>query len=477
MKKRILSLILGIAVALSVISAAPITSYAEYTTEIASFTYNDYTIPAYDGDHYEVVNGNDPNFTESEMVTEPFEKYSALDSLGRCGEAYANVCQELMPTEDRGSISSVTPTAWQSIKYDIVSGKYLYNRCHLIGFQLTGENANKKNLITGTRSLNVDAMLPIENEVAEYVEETDNHVLYRVTPIFMGNNLLATGVLIEAESVEDEGINICVFCYNVQEGIALDYSNGNSMLATEADNEFSLADSTVSLSSTSVTYNGKHHTPTVTVKKDGKTLKSETDYTVSYSNNKNVGTATVTVTGTGEYSGTITKTFTIKPKSISGLKFSSISNKTYTGKQIKPSVTIKDGSKELIKNTHYTVSFSANKNTGAGYVTIKGKGNYTGSKKLKFYIVPKKVSYSKVSAQKAAILIKWKKTTGATGYQIAYRKMGPNKYKYTYVSSTSKILKNLSRKKNYQIKVRAYKTVNGSKKFGAWSSVKKIKPK
>lgn len=192
-------------------------------------------IPAYSGTAYFVFNNNIPSFSPDELVrTDPFETYSELDALGRCGVTYANVCKELMPTTERGEIGMVKPSGWQTVKYnDIIDGNYLYNRCHLIGYQLAGENANVKNLITGTRYLNVEGMLPFENAVANYVERTNNHVLYRVSPIFEGNNLVASYVHIEAWSVEDSGAGICynVFCYNVQPGIAIDYSNGNSAVA------------------------------------------------------------------------------------------------------------------------------------------------------------------------------------------------------------------------------------------------------
>lgn len=188
------------------------------------------SIPEYSGKPYVAVNGNVPYFTQSDYTTEKFETFSELDSLGRCGVAYANVCIGIMPKEDRGSIGSVKPTGWHTIKYENVEGKYLYNRCHLIGFQLSGENANERNLITGTRYMNVDGMLPFENMVDDYVEETNNHVLYRVTPIFEGNNLLASGVLMEAWSVEDNGDGICfnVYCYNVQPRIEINYATGES---------------------------------------------------------------------------------------------------------------------------------------------------------------------------------------------------------------------------------------------------------
>lgn len=194
-------------------------------------------IPAYSGSPYVIINNNKPNFNDSELTTTSFEKYSPLDNLGRCGVAYANIGTDLMPTEERESISSVKPSGWQNVKYDIVSGKYLYNRCHLIGYQLTAENANELNLITGTRYLNVDGMLPFENMVADYIKETNNHVLYRVTPIYDGNNLVATGVQIEAKSVEDngEGIEFNIFVYNVQPGITIDYATGASSLSNESN--------------------------------------------------------------------------------------------------------------------------------------------------------------------------------------------------------------------------------------------------
>lgn len=190
-------------------------------------------IPEFSDSPYVTVNDNIPYFTENDLTTEAFETYSELDDLGRCGVAYANVCQELMPTEERGEIGQVKPTGWHTVKYDFVSGKYLYNRCHLLGYQLTGENANEQNLITGTRYLNVEGMLPFENMVADYVEETDNHVLYRVTPIFQDDELVARGVLMEGLSVEDDGEGICfnVYCYNNQPGVIIDYATGESQAA------------------------------------------------------------------------------------------------------------------------------------------------------------------------------------------------------------------------------------------------------
>ena len=188
------------------------------------------SVPAYSGQPYAIVNDNKPYFTDADLTAVSFETYSDLDSLGRCGVAYASVGKDLMPTEERGSIGQVKPSGWHTIKYDNVDGKYLYNRCHLIGYQLTAENANEKNLITGTRYLNVQGMLPFENMAADYVKETGNHVLYRVTPVFEGSNLVASGVLMEAESVEDkgEGILYCVYVYNVQPGININYATGDS---------------------------------------------------------------------------------------------------------------------------------------------------------------------------------------------------------------------------------------------------------
>ena len=196
-------------------------------------SYNLDEIPEYDGiSEYVIINNNEPFFEEYEINTKSFEKYSDLDSLGRCGTAYANISKKLMPIEERESIGSVKPSGWQTVKYDIVDGKYLYNRCHLIGYQLTGENANKKNLITCTRQMNVGTMLDFENEVADYVKRTNNHVLYRATPIYEDNNLLASGVLLEGLSVEDngKGIKFNVYLYNIQDGIEIDYKTGNSKI-------------------------------------------------------------------------------------------------------------------------------------------------------------------------------------------------------------------------------------------------------
>ena len=196
-------------------------------------------IPAYSGQAAIEINQNVPGFTESDYTTEAFEQYSPLDGLGRCGIAYACVGEEIMTTEERGAIGMVKPSGWHTVKYDFVDGKYLYNRCHLIAYMLSGENANTENLITGTRYMNTEGMLPYENQVADYVHDTGNHVLYRVTPVYEGDNLVASGVEIEASSVEDKGksLSFHVYCYNVQPGVTIDYATGDSALAEDLATE------------------------------------------------------------------------------------------------------------------------------------------------------------------------------------------------------------------------------------------------
>lgn len=227
MKKRLFTVALLLIMVLS--GCAPT---ASDTAEVVALS----DIPEFSGEPYVVINDNEPSFPAEDFTSEGFEEYSPLDDLGRCGVAYANVGLETMPTEERGSISNVKPTGWKSVQYDFVDGKSLYNRCHLIGFQLTGENANRQNLITGTRYMNVDGMLPFENLVADYVKETENHVLYRVTPVFEGDNLVASGVQMEAQSVEDKGEGVCfnVYVYNNQPGVTIDYATGDSWASDEA---------------------------------------------------------------------------------------------------------------------------------------------------------------------------------------------------------------------------------------------------
>lgn len=233
--KRLLSLVALILILSTFFTGCDIIDQFMGGTETPSVDLD--SIPAFDGKHaYVIINDNVPFFTDDEKATKKsYETYGDLDALGRCTVAHSCIGFDLMPTETRGSIGQVKPSGWQTVKYDIVDGKYLYNRCHLIGYQLTGENANVKNLITGTRYLNIDGMLDFENMVADYVKDTKNHVMYRVTPIYDGNNLVASGVLMEGWSVEDngDGICFCIYAYNAQPGISINYKNGNSWLSTE----------------------------------------------------------------------------------------------------------------------------------------------------------------------------------------------------------------------------------------------------
>lgn len=252
MNKKFLNILLILIVSLSVLSGCSagennFFNDLDITAQSASdyVNYDLSNIPDYDGKAYVELNGNVPELSESEKTySESFEEYGKLDSLGRCTYAISCIGKDLMPTEKRGSIGSVKPSGWHISKYDFVDGKYLYNRCHLIGYQLTAENANERNLITGTRYLNVEGMLPFENDVADYIEITNNHVYYKVTPIFEGNNLVANGVQMQAYSVEDngQGISFNVYCYNVQPGVAIDYATG--------DNQ-AVASSSASVTSTS----------------------------------------------------------------------------------------------------------------------------------------------------------------------------------------------------------------------------------
>lgn len=259
-----------------------------HTSTASAFNAAD--VPAYSGEPYTAVNNNEPYFTSDNLTTEAFENYSELDALGRCGVAYANVCLETMPTEKRGSISEVKPTGWHSVKYDNVDGKSLYNRCHLIGYQLTAENANQQNLITGTRYLNVDGMLPFENMVADYVKETDNHVLYRVTPIFTGDNLVADGVLMEGYSVEDEGDGICfcVYAYNVQPGITIDYVTGDSWLSSEKGNSDSSSGGNSAVSQSAADKSGTQQAAvqTESVKETSAPVSTGTEYILNTNTKK-----------------------------------------------------------------------------------------------------------------------------------------------------------------------------------------------
>ena len=228
LKRTILPFLLAVILALS--GCENLTPQQQAAIDLSS-------LPEYSGQAYVELNNNVPFFTEEDLTSASFEEYSPLDELGRCGTAYACISTDLMPTEPRGSIGQVKPSGWKIAKYNFVDGKYLYNRCHLIGFQLTGENANEQNLITGTRYLNVTGMLPFENLTADYIKETGNHVLYRVTPVFTGDELVARGVVMEAMSVEDKGDGVLfnVYCYNVQPGVTIDYATGDSALDGTTD--------------------------------------------------------------------------------------------------------------------------------------------------------------------------------------------------------------------------------------------------
>lgn len=213
---------------------SPSSKATSVSASVAGGAFGLAMVPSYAGEPSVQVNGNVPFFTADDLARGAFEEYSPLDRLGRCGVAFALVGRETMPTEERGSIGMVKPSGWHTVRYDgLVDGNYLYNRCHLIGYQLAGENANERNLITGTRSMNVTGMLDYENRVADYVERTGNHVLYRSTPVFSGDELVARGVLLEAQSVEDGGLGVrfCVWCYNVEPGVEIDYATGESRLA------------------------------------------------------------------------------------------------------------------------------------------------------------------------------------------------------------------------------------------------------
>ena len=254
---RALAMVICLALTMQFAFGCGTTESVQSTQENATTieeTFDFAAVPAYDGKAYGAVNDNVPFFTEEELSSASYETYGELDPLRRCTVCVASVGQDLMPAEERGNIGAVKPTGWHTVKYDFVDGKYLYNRCHLIGYQLTGENANEKNLITGTRYLNIEGMLPFENMVADYVKETDQHVMYRVTPVFEGDNLLAAGVLMEGKSVEDngEGVLFCVFAYNVQPGVSIDYATGESSADGTIVNDTSAQEEIKQSTSTSV---------------------------------------------------------------------------------------------------------------------------------------------------------------------------------------------------------------------------------
>ncbi len=395
--KKSISFFAALVIAASIFALPQSVFAGEYTETVEAFTFEGFEIPAYDGDLYEEINGNKPTFTQSELTQNIYEEYSPLDNLGRVGECEANIDQSLMPTEPRGEIGSVKPTGWIQKSYDFISGKYLYNRSHLIGWQLTGENANERNLMTGTRSFNASGMLPFENAVAAYVKaDEENNVLYRVTPVFQGDNLLANGVIMEAESVDDNGesVSFCVFVYNVENGVAIDYETGDN-IQSGATRDISGA--YIRLMSLYLDYTGKEQKPLEYVELGGIRLKEGTDYTAEYTNNKNIGTATVTVKGIGVYSGTASKTFTIvKPKPVKStikklkrrkkafyIKWKSVSG--ISGYQIQYSTNKKfKNAKKLTVNSKTAVSKTVKnlKSKKVYYVRIR---TYKTVNKTKFY--------------------------------------------------------------------------------------------
>ena len=233
MKKKFASIVILLFIILQVVGIYfqdEIKNFINRYVTVESYALSD--IPEYNNEPYVVINNNEPEFSDEDKTTKSFEKYDNLDYLGRATKAFANISTDLMPTEKRGNIGMVKPSGWHTVKYDIVDGKYLYNRCHLIGYQLTGENANENNLITCTRNTNTSTMLDMENKVTEYIKKTNNHVLYRVRAIYDGDNLLASGIQMEALSIEDngKGIKFYIYIYNVQPGIKIDYKTGDSEL-------------------------------------------------------------------------------------------------------------------------------------------------------------------------------------------------------------------------------------------------------
>ena len=272
---------------------APEETTAEININFADVPFNAKNIPAYTGGSYVEINGNVPYFDGATLPTMSSEYYSDLDALERCGVAYACVGQDIMPTEERGEIGMVKPSGWHTVKYNgMIEGNYLYNRCHLLGYQLTGENANVQNLITGTRSMNVEGMMPFENKVENYVKSSGNHVMYRVTPVFKGENLLAEGVLMEAKSVEDngEGILFCVFVYNVQKGFVIDYATGESYL-----------DETVTTTEKQTMTEAQTTTEQPTTSQEVETTSVKGKYAVNMNNGKIHIVGECSATGDGEH--------------------------------------------------------------------------------------------------------------------------------------------------------------------------------
>lgn len=387
----------------------------EYKTTIDAFSYGDYQIPAYDGDPSEPVNENLPAFTADEMEAEPFVYYSNLDELGRCQTASSMLSQVLMPTWDRGKINTVYPSGWIQKEYDVISGKYLYNRCHLIGWQLAGADLTSlpkaelaKDLITGTKYLNVGAgstgMVGYENEVAAYLkDDPENEVAYRVTPVFEGENLVAYGVLMEAKSVASNDIEFCAFCYNVQPEIAINYATGESRLAASIEDNKPMNDCQIQVGAKAV----------------------------------------------------------------------------YTGAERKVVITVTDGEKTLTEGLDYETVWKTNTLPGKASVSIVGVGSYRGTVTCHFIIVPARAAISKMQTKKdgrkALVRVAVKAQKGVSGYQYAWRQSGKAKWKTSAYMGKVRVIKKLKPGKVYQVRIRAYKTIDGKKWYGAWSKVKKIR--
>lgn len=389
----------------------------EFQTTIDAFEYGPYEIPAYDGDPSETVNEDLPAFSAEELQADPYVYYSDLDELGRCQTASSMLSKSLMPTWARGSISTVTPSGWVQQKYDVVSGGWLYNRCHLIGWQLAGADLTSlpkaelaKDLITGTKYLNVGTgrtgMVGYENEVAAYLKEDDeNEVAYRVTPVFEGDNLVAYGVLMEGQSVASNDIEFCAFCYNVQPEIAINYATGESRLAAAIEENKPVYECQV-----------------------------------------NVGAKAV-----------------------------------YTGKERRVKITITDGEKTLTEGADYKTVWKNSTLPGKASVSVVGVGSYKGTVTYHFIIVPAKGAISKLqtkkNGRKASIRIAVKAQKGVSGYQYAWRQVGKKKWSTATYQGKVRIVKKLKKGKRYQVRVRAYKTIDGKKWYGAWSKNKSIRTK
>lgn len=387
----------------------------EYKTTVDQFTYDGMTIPAYDGDPSEQVNGNAPRFTDAELVKQPSVYYGDLDGYGRCTPCFGSLNKSLMPTHSRGSISSVYPTGWVQAKYDIVSGGWLYNRCHLIGWQLTGADLDtmskaelSKNLITGTRFLNVGdgqtGMVEYENEVATYLRKNNaNYVAYRVIPVFQGNDLLASGVLMEGQSIGANSVRFCVFCYNVQPGIAIDYETGKNRLASAMPENIPITRCSITVD------------PAV---------------------------------------------------------------KAYTGRNLVPSIHISDGDKALKEGVDYKLSYRNNIYPGRATVVISGIGGYKGTKNTQFIIAPDAGAIKKIVRKKKALKITASVDAprGVSGYQLAYKYKKKKWITRTQQGRTFTV-KKLKRKAPYTVKVRAYTVVGNTKYYGQWSTVRKVRTK